>query len=98
MIHTPINWNFPKEKTPPFGKQILAVFGGHGTNDAGHNWARYFRISSIVMLKTTPNCDGQEDYKDFQLGGEKFSDFQFFCVDSDKHEYEADLAGVLDIN
>ena len=90
MIYTPITWNLPNEIAPPFLRPILAVFGGQGTNDAGANWNKYLRIASIVMLKTSPNCEGLEDYKAYtaDIGSDDFNQFQFYCVDSDEHEYE----------
>lgn len=82
MIYTPINWKFPKEEVPPFGKQILVVLGGQGSDDAGQTWETYFRICNVVILQTSPNEEeeGSEAQAYREEGGD-WSQYQFYVAE-----------------
>ena len=89
-----IEWNTPKEKHPPFGKQILVALGGQGSDDCTQTWVKYVRLANVVIDKTSPNDDepGSEysDYKREALSGVSYDAFQFYVVDYDKYRFEND--------
>lgn len=88
MIFTPINWKFPKEEVPPFGKQILVVLGGQGSDDAGQTWETYFRVCNAIILRTSPNDDDKgSEFKEYEAEGGDFADFQFFVAEWSDWKY-----------
>lgn len=84
-----IDWIDPNDQVPPFGKEILVVLGGTGSDDAGGTWDKYFKVCNAIITKKSPNDNDDEDeFNDFVDGGQKdYMDFQFYVYDYGDYKY-----------
>lgn len=90
-MQTTIEWLDPKEHTPPFGTQFLALFGGQGSNDCMQTWQKYLHVCNVVMKRESPNEDEPgEEYREFRAderGHACFDDYQFCLIEYQNHAF-----------